>query len=269
MIVSRLGGWSLALVLALTPLSFAVSGCCGACDAEKLAKKNPSNTLSNTWVSGSKSFKYRGSVFIYHDGKKAKYYRATVLSETKDGKLTLRLKRENAAAKSLKGKSKKWRFQVVDRDSMKVKKPGSKKYTLWQKVREDPIEIEEAENARQEISGGSTTSSDESESGSGLAMDVKIKTFIDAYKANELKADTKYKNKRIHLLGGYVQQVRKNYENDVEIVVGSTSERWSSSVRVTMLPSQLDRALGLKTGNKISLVATGNGDGRLKSGVLD
>jgi hypothetical protein len=80
------------------------------------------------------------------------------------------------------------------------------------------------------------------------ARNVPIADLLNAYKANEVRADSTYKGKWIKLQGGQVDEVRSSY-----VMIGTGKLFEIPQVQCMLKPDQLGKASGLTKGRRVTV----------------
>lgn len=88
--------------------------------------------------------------------------------------------------------------------------------------------------------------SDQDDSDKRGARNVPIAELLNAYRANEVRADNTYKGKWIKLQGGQVDEVRSSY-----VMIGTGKLFEVPQVQCMLKPDQLGKASGLSKGRRV------------------
>jgi hypothetical protein len=90
--------------------------------------------------------------------------------------------------------------------------------------------------------------SDQDDSDKRGARNVSVAELLNAYKANEVRADNTYKGKWLKLQGGQVDEVRSSY-----VMIGTGKLFEVPQVQCMLKPDQLSKASGLSKGRRVTV----------------
>jgi hypothetical protein len=100
------------------------------------------------------------------------------------------------------------------------------------------------------------TGADQAPSASVPPLDIDARKLAAAYEENEVAADDKYKGRSLRV-AGTVQAISKDFMGDVYVQLASQNEFMPTNAYVEK--SQRAAAAGLKKGQRITVLCTGDG----------